>query len=150
MSNTATTSELRLTACDGMSTAQAAALNEQATQLASSQQSTGQGLSASDPRWVLAMQTYDQLEGDILAPDKREKLIHMGRTFGLSVFEANLVIAIVQDRARRGQTPHSAQTTLSMIRAPKNGNKYRRTWKIALCCSAVIVFEFALVYWWLS
>lgn len=149
MSNTATPSELRLSSCENMSSGQAASINERATQLASGGSMNVEELSATDPRWVLAMRVYDQLEGDILAPDKRERLIRMGSTFGLSVFEANLIIAIVQDRARRGQTPHRAQGTLSMIRAPGSNSAYRRTWKIAAVCSAFIALEFALVYWWL-
>lgn len=56
----------------------------------------------SDARWVLAVRVSEQLEGSILPPNKREQLVRLGKVLGLTAFDANLVIAIVQDQARRG------------------------------------------------
>lgn len=53
-----------------------------------------------DPRWVLAMQTHARLQGTALTPEHRDQLLKSGKKMGLRPFEANLVIALVQDRAR--------------------------------------------------
>lgn len=63
-----------------------------------------------DPRWVLAVRTAEQLQGEVLPPDRRDRLIRLGRTMGLSIFDSNLVIAVVQDQARRGHRGHACAT----------------------------------------
>lgn len=62
---------------------------------------------ATDPRWVLAIRTSEALEGDVLAPDKREMLMRTGKVMGLTAFDCSLILAIVQDRARRGIAPEN-------------------------------------------
>jgi hypothetical protein len=54
-----------------------------------------------DPRWKLAMQTQAHLEGAVLAPERRDRLMNNARQLGIRPFEANLIIAIVQDKARQ-------------------------------------------------
>ena len=74
-------------------------------------------LAATDPRWVLAARTAMQLQGGqaaILAPDQRRRLVTMAQRLGLRPFDAGLVIAIVQDAARRGLDPLGAQTEGSL------------------------------------
>ena len=63
-----------------------------------------------DPRWILAVRTAEMLEGAILRPEKRDGLTRLGTTLGLSLFDANLIIAIVQDQARRGYEPRFCPT----------------------------------------
>ncbi|MFP4145106.1 MAG: hypothetical protein ACLFV3_08175 [Phycisphaeraceae bacterium] len=79
---------------------------------------------AGDPRWVLAVRTAEKLEGTLLAPEKRERLVQLGKTMGLSVFDANLVIAIVQDQARRGHRPElcarAGAEELRMVPLPRS------------------------------
>ena len=58
-----------------------------------------------DPRWVLAVRAAEKLEGSILRPEHRERLLLQGKTMGLTPFDASLVLAIVQDQARRGHAP---------------------------------------------
>jgi len=58
-----------------------------------------------DPRWILAVRAAEQLRGAILTPPARDRLVRMARAFGLTAFDANLIIAIVQDQARRGYAP---------------------------------------------
>ena len=83
-----------------------------------------------DPRWVLAIRTAEQLQGTILPPTQRAKLIRLGRLIGLTAFDANLIIAIVQDRARRGypaaQCPTAAHEQLAMIAPPDSRAARRR------------------------
>ena len=105
-------------------------------------------ISMTDPRWVLAMRVWHELDGDVLGPERREKLVRMGKTFGLTVFESNLIIAIVQDRARRGEPPHEALSTLSLIRSPESirrGTRYTYAWKVAGWCAALIAVEYLLI-----
>jgi hypothetical protein len=61
-----------------------------------------------DPRWRLAMQTQAALQGSTLVPERRDRLMHNAKQLGLRAFEANLIMAIVQDRARRSESPASA------------------------------------------
>ncbi len=68
-----------------------------------------------DPRWVLAMQTQARLQGTMLTPERRDELLKSGKRLGLRAFEANLVIAVVQDRARTNQPLRLAQSTLSLV-----------------------------------
>jgi hypothetical protein len=68
-----------------------------------------------DPRWVLAMQTQARLQGAMLPVERREELMRSGRRLGLRPFEANLVIAVMQDRARRGEQPATARPTLKFV-----------------------------------
>lgn len=63
-------------------------------------------LTVDDARWALAARTADSLEGGraaVLPPEKRERLTRMATQLGLRPFDANLVIAIVQDGARCGE-----------------------------------------------
>ena len=78
---------------------------------------------ATDPRWVLAVRTAQMLEGDVLPPTKREALMRTGKVMGLSPFDCSLILAIVQDRARRGvapdQCPAAGATQLALIPKPR-------------------------------
>lgn len=71
----------------------------------------GQGPSAFDPRWVLAVRVNYALDGGraaILDPQSRAMLIDLAKLLGLRPFDANLIIAIVQDSKRQtgdGLTP---------------------------------------------
>ncbi|MAE61304.1 MAG: hypothetical protein CMJ49_08110 [Planctomycetaceae bacterium] len=78
----------------------------------------GVTLTANDPRWVLAVRVQEALEGSLLRPEHRERLLKLGRTMRLGPFDANLVIAIVQDRARRGLSLSGGVGQLAMIPRP--------------------------------
>lgn len=96
-------------------------------------------LSHDDLRWVFATRVATKLEGGragILRPEVREKLLSQGQSMGLRPFDANLVIAIVQDAARTGDHPLSADVTgrLRLIRDPNVSSK-APIWP--LICSAV-------------
>ena len=76
-----------------------------------------------DPRWVLAIRVADSLQGVVLPPERRERLLDLGRVMGLTPFDANLIIAIVQDQARRGHAPHQCpqmgEPMLRMVPPPR-------------------------------
>lgn len=63
-------------------------------------------MASDDPRWVFAARVASQLEGGhaaVLRPERRERLLKTARLLGLRAFDASLVIAMVQDAARRGE-----------------------------------------------
>lgn len=102
---------------------------------------------ATDPRWVFAMQVADQLQGIALPFDLRQKLVGTAKVLGLTAFDANLIIAIVQDRARRGvpalQCPAAAEAQLAMVGLPgeRRSSHRRTTWMIAAAVGLVLVLE---------
>jgi len=58
-----------------------------------------------DARMIFASSVAQSLDGGraaILTPDRRERLVESARRMGMRAFDANLIIAIVQDDARRG------------------------------------------------
>ncbi len=67
---------------------------------------TGAGVGNTDPRWLLAVKTSSLLEGGraaLLRPDRRKIVLDLAHHMGLRPFDANLVIAVVQDSARAGE-----------------------------------------------
>lgn len=60
-------------------------------------------LLSDDARWVFAVRVKRELQGGraaIIAPESRKRLLRLANRLGLRNFDANLVIAIVQDDAR--------------------------------------------------
>lgn len=109
-----------------------------------------------DPRWVLAARTAEVMEGAVLPPQRRERLIRLGGVLGLSVFDANLVIAIVQDQARRGYPKESilsqAEAQLRMVPLPRRHTfreafTGRKGWMLGAILAGILVVEMALLVW---
>jgi hypothetical protein len=80
-------------------------------------------MSALDPRWALAVRVSSMLQGGraaILPPESRRFLVSLGKDINLRPFDANLVIAIVQDAARAGYDPLGTESRLrlKMVREP--------------------------------
>lgn len=78
-------------------------------------------MDSTDARWVLACRVAVSLEGGraaILRPEARDRLLVQAERMGLRPFDANLVIAIVQDSARCGLEPLGLPTAerLPMVR----------------------------------
>ena len=107
-----------------------------------------------DPRWVLAVRAAEQLQGATLTPPARDRLVRMARAFGLTAFDANLIIAIVQDQARRGYAPAFCPTAgepqLRMVPLP-----VRRPWpgarigRITALFGVLIALEIIGLIWFL-
>ena len=73
--------------------------------VASLTQPAAPALTPTDPRWVLAVRVAYTIQGGraaILRPADRRHLHRLAAYLGLRPFDANLVIAIVQDAARSG------------------------------------------------
>jgi hypothetical protein len=66
------------------------------------QAATQLDLDPTDPRWVLAVRTASQIEGGVLTPERRERVMRTADQLGVRPFDAGIIIAMVQDRVRRG------------------------------------------------
>ena len=78
-------------------------------------------ITATDARWVLAARVAHELEGGKLAmlrPHRRASIDRLAVTLGLRPFDAQLIIAIVQDNARTTGSPlgHTVVDRLSLVR----------------------------------
>ncbi len=76
------------------------------------------GLSSEDVRALVYRAAAESIEGGaaaILRPEKRRAIVDLATSKGLRPFDANLVIAIAQDEARRGE---GARTTATGDAAP--------------------------------
>lgn len=109
-------------------------------------------LNPTDPRWVLAVRAYSQLQGSTLTPERRERVMKTADQLGIRPFDANLVIAIVQDHARTGLDLGEAQPTLALLREPSTSRPGRWTillrWAAAIAAAAVA--NALLIRWFLS
>jgi hypothetical protein len=86
------------------------------------------GLAADDARWAFATAVSQSLEGGrtaALPPASRERLVGMATRMGLRPFDANLVIAIVQDGARSGEGSLAAPMAgrLMLVRPPASSER---------------------------
>ena len=114
------------------------------------------GLCATDARWVLAVRATQSLEGGragVLSPEKRRRLIAFATGMGLRPFDANLIIAIVQDAARTGAGPLSLEVE-SRLRILPEANTVRKPaspWMlIALSSVAGALIASVIIGWILS
>ena len=114
---------------------------------------------ATDPRWVLALRVVEMMEGPILEPRKRERLIRLGQAMGLTAFDSNMVIAIMQDQARRGVSPdvcpRSGLAQLNMVSpsrvAERDGRLTRSgAWWFGLTLAALVAIELLLIFGWIG
>lgn len=74
-----------------------------------------------DSRWMLAIETQRALQGAVLAYEDRKRLLGLATKLGIRAFDANLIVAVVQDRARRGESLEDAAPTIAMM-APGRSN----------------------------
>ena len=106
-------------------------------------------LTPTDPRWVLAANAYAHLQGSTLTAQRRERLMQTAAKIGLRPFDANLILAVVQDQARRGEQLDSAMPALNMIREPKSAASSRPWLRLVTALICAILANVFLV-WWLT
>ncbi|MCA9284498.1 MAG: hypothetical protein KDA22_04745 [Phycisphaerales bacterium] len=101
----------------------------------------------SDPRWRVALAAAGLLDGAALAPDRRQRVLRTARELGVRLFDANLIIAVVQDAARSGRPLETTAGTLAFVqpgRAP-------RTWPLWIALGAAVLaalgVQLMLVAW---
>lgn len=108
------------------------------------------GLPSLDARRVMAVRVSDALEGGraaILRPEARARLVSSASRMGLRPFDANMVIAIVQDAARRGEDPRAAEH-LSAVGAARPGPR-PRTGPLLLLSAVLAAAWAAFLLLWL-
>ena len=107
-------------------------------------------LDPTDPRWVLAARTHSQLQGSTLTPERRARVLRTARQLGVRPFEASVIIAIVQDQARRGAPLAKAADTLTLLRDPRPRPTPRETWARWLAAGPTALAANALLAWRLT
>ena len=126
-------------------------MNEQAARQAVVRENqaaaSNQSLEPTDPRWVLAAHTHSQLQGTTLTPERRKRLLCVADLLGVRPFEANVIVAIVQDHARQGRPLGEAQATLALLSPPQRPR--RAHWFQWLAALAFAVVVTALLIAWL-
>lgn len=116
-------------------------------------------LQATDPRWVLAIRVGESLEGTLLPAEKRERLSRLGQILGLTPFDTSLIIAIVQDQARRGHDPSRCAAAGAAQLAMVTPVQSRRTLlgmgrpairRAIFMALGLLTLQAAWLLWWLS
>jgi hypothetical protein len=101
-------------------------------------------ISAADARWVLASRTQQLLQGTVLRPSDRDELLRAGKMMGLTPFQTSLIVAIVQDQARRGEPLGSAADLIAMVSPPAQEFRARFRgdhWRVAGWCVLAVIAE---------
>jgi hypothetical protein len=80
-------------------------------------------LSPGDPVWRLAAQAATSMHGPVLQPEQRERLMQSARRMGVQRFDAGLVVALVQERARRGVTLDANDPTLALLSGASDASR---------------------------
>lgn len=111
---------------------------------------------ATDARWVFAARVAQSLEGHsaaVLTPEKRDRLMKVAEVIGLRPFDANLIIAIVQDSVRCGLEPLSKSTAdrLMMVAGPGRSRAPSAPWSrvmvVAWAAMLGVMGATALIRW---
>ncbi len=106
-------------------------------------------LSEDDARLIFALRAADALEGGrsaLLVPENRTRLMHQARRMGLREFDASLIIAIVQDRARHN--PASCKTGVnSLLTLIKGAGQPKPEQKWSIGYSALLACVLAGMFW---
>ncbi|MCZ6611943.1 MAG: hypothetical protein O6941_04855 [Planctomycetota bacterium] len=107
-------------------------------------------LEPTDPRWILAARAYTQLEDQTLTFQHRKRLLRMGRQLGVRPLQVNMIIAIVQDHARRGIDLSEAVEAIALLKQPGAGPSAGWIWARWAAAVATALVANALLIWWLT
>ncbi len=83
-------------------------------------------MSVDDARQIFAASVADRIEGGtaaILRPGDRRALVNAAQGMGMRVFDANLIIALVQESARNGEDTRDSAGLLRLIPAPADRSR---------------------------
>jgi hypothetical protein len=98
-------------------------------------------MSPDDPRWILAQRAFAQMQGATMPPERRHRIMKTAQQLGVRPFDANLVIAIVQDKARRGESLDAAQSSLQLVSTTDQHHHNMQAmvrWLLALTSAAIV------------
>lgn len=103
-------------------------------------------LDPDDPRWRLASETALALQGDVLPFEDRRRLLGLAQRLGIRAFDANLIVAVVQDRARRGEPIERGAGIMAIVSAPAQPKSDgSRLWIAAVM--AAMAIDAVLIVW---
>ncbi len=109
-------------------------------------------LTPGDARWVFAVRVAAALESNpkgtplgLLSPEKREGLLATAAKLGLRPFDANLVVAILQDSARRGLHPLGPDAASRLELIPRPEPRRPSTLNTALAASSSVLLAAAML-----
>jgi len=110
-------------------------------------------LAADDVRALFASQVQANLEGGraaLLRPENRRRLVAIAVRQGLRPFDAHLIIAVVQDAARRGEQldGEPVQGLLGAVSGPESASAGVLRWSIAAALLTVALL--AGLFAWIS
>jgi hypothetical protein len=75
----------------------------------------GRALDPFDARWQFATAVEGALQGATLAYEDRRRLLGLATRLGIREFDAHLIVALVQDRARRGEPIDGVAPTIALL-----------------------------------
>jgi hypothetical protein len=99
-----------------------------------------------DPRWALAVRARAQLQGGLMTPERRRRVMRTARALGIRPFDASVIIALMQDQARRGLPAPLPHPCLQMI--PAVGRR-RGQWALPLAAVGTALLAAFLAIRWL-
>ncbi len=103
-----------------------------------------------DMRAALAVDVARAIEGGraaILRPERRRNIIVQAKAMGLREFDANLIIAVVQDAARRGESHSSADVRATLGMIPNGSAADGGTLRAVLATVLAAAIFVALMVW---
>ncbi len=100
-----------------------------------------------DPRWVLALRTQSHLQGGALAPERRAQLMRSARQMGMRDFDASMIIAIVQDQARRGVDLDGNSGPLALLAPPVRERRSTTVLRWAAAIAGAVALNAMLIRW---
>ncbi len=104
-------------------------------------------LDPGDPRWVLALRTQSQLQGGALPPERRAHLMRSARQMGMRDFDASMIIAIVQDQARRGVELDANSGTVALLSPPDRERRSTTVLRWAAAIAGAVALNAMLIRW---
>ena len=107
-------------------------------------------LEPTDPRWVLAVRAQSQLQGTLLTPENRCRVQETARVLGIRPHEANMIMAIVQDHARRGLMLGDAVPSLKLLRRPSTSGGSLSFLRLAAATAAALMATALAIRWLVS
>jgi len=106
-------------------------------------------MSPTDLRWIFAVRVHRELQGPILTPERREKLMTLSTRLGLRRFDAGVIISLVQDRARRGEGLDEVTGALHMVPQRRAETPHAAGMRLTIAVLCAIAATLFLI-WWLT
>ena len=105
-----------------------------------------------DARWKVATETQRALQGAVLSFEDRRRVLALAHRLGIRPFDANLIVALVQDRARRGEALEGIAPTLALLpvqETPAKSSAFRRGVAGAFVGAviAAVAADAVLIFW---